>query len=167
MRDVGVESVLVTEQSGEGVGERGDPGDDGEGGVHLESEPMEFERKCINNTKSFFSSKINRSIMLCEREKRTEENLIDVIENELAEEGCLMFYDPVGSSCGVIYVNARGEKKSVDIMKVGCKQEQPRKVTIFTLNHGAITAVLLDLRFIRCGYENKYRGNTYGLFPAA
>lgn len=47
MRDLGAQSVLVTKRSGEGGREPGDPGVDGKGGGHGESDPIEFQRKCI------------------------------------------------------------------------------------------------------------------------
>lgn len=48
-----------------GGGEPEEPGDDGGPEHVMESEPVESQRKAINNTKFFSQTKVKRSFMLC------------------------------------------------------------------------------------------------------
>lgn len=43
----------------------------------------------------------------------------------------------------------------------------PRKVTLFNLNHDLMSVVLKDWVCRRCGYENRYNGESHAIYPAA
>lgn len=157
----GMEEVVLLAEGGGGV----DP-EPGPGPEQTVSEPNKFQRKDINNSKKWYLCNVKCSFMMFKRKKRFAQNLIDVIQTGAAGGVCIMFVDRQGMQCGGIYVDPYGNQKRCDFKRDNCKEGEPRKVSIFTLNHGLISAAVVDCTCYRCGFHNKYRDYDHGLFPS-
>lgn len=103
---------------------------------------------------------------MCEREKVLSEKLTNLAEEEAAGNGSLMVGDPDGTLCGGIYQCSDGSEKRCNAKRQQRNTDVPRRTTLFTLNHGAVSIVILDWDCFRCGYRNLYRGTEHGIFPA-
>lgn len=109
---------------------------------------------------------MKRSFYICRREKELAEKLCDLVEREIAGNGCLMFGDPDGTLCGGLYKCGQRLLRRFSGKRKQTISDIPRRVTLFTLNHGDISVILLDWDCSRCGFRNLYRVVHHGIFPA-
>lgn len=125
------------------------------------------KKKCIYESKSFFTSKKFRPLYMCPAETKITEQLTDWIETWDRNNGGIRFVDPDGSLCGGTVMNGEGEETECSSEKDEKSRLLPRKVTLFTLNHGLINIVIVDWVCMNCTFENRYCGEVHGLYAAA
>lgn len=99
---------------------------------------------------------VKRSFLLCEKERRNSELLSDLIETEVAGNGSLMFGDPDGTPCQGIYIDGNGRRKKCAKVRRKPLDDQPRRVTLFTIVHGDISILVLDWMCPVCTFINRY-----------
>lgn len=103
---------------------------------------------------------------MCESEQQLAVQLTELIENNAAGGGSLLFGDPEGTVCEGVIKESRGKEKSCDGVRVRSSKDIPRKVTLYTLNHDDVTVVVRDWIFDKCGQLNVYRGTSHGIYPS-
>lgn len=123
--------------------------------------------KCLYQPKNFFSCNKPRPLYMCPAEERMTEKLTDFIEEWGRRRGGLSFVDPDGWPCVGKVRDAEGNETLCLWCKDSSVRILPRKVTLFTLNHDLLIVVLKDWVCTRCGFENRYNGESHGIYPAA
>lgn len=89
-----------------------------------------------------------------------------MIEGEAAGDGSLVFWGPDGTSCDGIYRCTDGTFKACGAKLRQMNSNEPRRVTLYTINHGPISIMQLDWLCGRCGFRNVYRINMNGIFSS-
>lgn len=119
------------------------------------------------DSKKFFPPKMNRTFMFCASEREKAAILSDLIEQHDAQRGTLLFADADGTPCRGVVRDRRGRRVRCPCTRVQDDNDKPRKATLFTVNQGAITILVIDWICASCQFVNRYQGNEHGLFPAA
>lgn len=123
--------------------------------------------KCLYQPLSFMCSKKARPIYMCNAEKKFSAQLADLIEKWDRLNGGLRFMDPDGWLCGGKIREGDGSIINCTGTKGAHARKLPRKVTLFTLNHGLLSIVVRDWVCASCEFENRYTGETHGIYPGA
>lgn len=123
--------------------------------------------KCLHQPSTYMVSDMVWQLYMCRAERAMAKQLTDCIETWDRRKDGLRFVDPYGSLCSGIVGREEGRDINCYATKGTSARILPRKVTLFTLNHDLISVVLNDLVCPSCGFENRYSGESHGIFPAA
>lgn len=122
--------------------------------------------RATHKTKDYYWCGVTRGFAMCQQEKILGQNITEIIDTEVAVDGCSIFGDPDGTKCGGKFRDIYRRWQECSAERRQLPSDKPRRVTPFTLKLGPVSVIQLDWICGKCGYLNYYRGNQHGIFPS-